>query len=296
MKNMKLGLLFSTAAMAFAVGCGELVGGSDGGAEGASCTSDDNCATGLACHPGLNECRYTCTSTDECPTSEKRCEVVSEASTQTFCGCTPFTDNSLCEAADSNTPYCNYQTHTCSTTQGTPPGPAACTTTDPQPSSCGYGNKCDNTGHCAEITADTCANFPNASTWTSASTGPVIFSAVGAAPSNSGAPNDATFCKTTEFVHRYDLQIYRTDRDWDATGATEQDKLSYFNSSGGQTTFTIGTNMRASSYSANGKILNYRVVMCSTTSNGAAFTAGFRFTNGNEVCATGAAGIAGTTP
>lgn len=298
MKNMKLGLLFTTAALAFATGCGEIIGGSDGGSEGAACSSDDNCATGLACHPGLNECRYTCTGDSECPTSEKHCAAISadaDAGTGAlFCGCTPFTDNSLCETADSATPFCNYQTHTCSASQGTAPGPAACTTTDPQPSSCGYGSECDSTGHCASITADTCANFTAASTWSSASTGPVIFAAAGATPSSSGTPNDATFCTTTSFVHRYDLQIYRTDRDWDSSGATEQDKLTYFDSTGAQTTFTIGTNMRASSYVANGKILNYRVVMCSSSAT--AFTAGFRFTGGNEACVSGVAGIAGTTP
>lgn len=298
MKNMKLGLLFTTAALAFATGCGDIVGGSDGGSEGAACTSDDNCATGLACHPGLNECRYTCTGDSECPTSEKHCGPISSdadaGTSASFCGCTPLADNSLCATADSTTPYCNYQTHTCSASQGTPPGPLACTgtLTNNQPDVCGYGSWCsDADQHCAALTAGSCSNVSAFSSWGSSSTGPVIYkikdlSEAGLDP--CGNPSDV----------RYDVLIYAYAggdlTEWPAS-RTNLPGGGYYNSSGAMTAFNGGNIIVANGYTSwndgsAGGITDHKVATFHVTACGAAGTTSielaYAFTNGNGVCFT----------
>lgn len=297
MKNMKLGLLFTTAALAFATGCGEIIGGSDGGSEGAACSSDDNCATGLACHPGLNECRYTCTGDSECPTSEKHCAAISadaDAGTGAlFCGCTPFTDNSLCETADSATPFCNYQTHTCSASQGTAPGPQACVTTDTQPAGCGYGSECDSTGHCAAVVDDaTCTNITSAKatveTMTTPSSGTrVAFSA----STSTGAiiyavtseTADNTFCASgtafTATIHAYPP----AGTTFPAQGSALM-SLAWFESDG--TKHSIQGSFRPSGYVVNSDgTLSLKVTFCDNAAT-TSVVEGFSFDNGNGVCAT----------
>ena len=59
-------------------------------------------------------------------------------------------------------------------------GGGSCDTTN-QPWGCGYGSACANTGQCNQIVDATCTHIANASgrtSWTSASTGPVVFNIV----------------------------------------------------------------------------------------------------------------------
>lgn len=336
MKNMKLGLLFSTAAMAFAVGCGGLGGGSDGGTEGASCTSDDNCAVGFACNLGTNECQETCNASDVpngCPASTPVCASVKN-STATFCRCnsdttcngngsgtstpycnqdsgkcqatawvpatcTPHTDNAVCAAADSTKPFCNYQTMTCSATEGTPPGPLACTgtLTNAQPDVCGYGSWCsDADQHCATITAGACANVSSFSSWSSTSTGAVIYKIEDISEAGLSPCSDPTAVRYDAWVYAYagpDLN------EWPAARANLPGG-GYYNSSGTNPAGATWGGAGASLVVPNGyiswndgtsggisdhKVAKFHITLCGAP-NSTTISAAFAFTNGNGACAT----------
>lgn len=307
MNQMNRGIWLSAAlsAAVFAVGCGGTTTDMDGGT-GSGCTTDANCGTGKGCHPVLKTCVSTCTSASDCPASEKTCAKIG-SSTATFCTCSTdalcgmAVPNNICnEATKQCTAKCTSNAgcptgFTCSaagnctngttTDAGTDAGTmmdagVACTSTNDQPDTCGYGNVCTSSNVCDVAVNGGCGNVAARPAWTSSSTGPVIFNVV------DEATDDASACTTgTPFT----LTLYAYAGSSPATFPAMKSALPgffYYTTTGTQV--DIPTNLLTqANYTVfpGSRVIGAKFTLCSTTAT-TQLVAGFGFTNGNGYCAT----------
>jgi hypothetical protein len=267
---------------------------------------------GKGCHPVLKTCVATCTGSSDCSSDQKTCAKI-QNSASSFCTCST---NELCAAANTGfvcnaaTQQCAAKCtassgcpsgFTCDTTTGqcggggnTDAGMDAgvdagvtdagvtCNPTNAQPDVCGYGNACTQAMSCEAIEKGTCSNVTtgqggtNHNSWTSASTGPVIFNIVDEADVAADCTQDNAFTMT---VYAYA-----------GPGMTFPAQKSalpgffYYTSSG--TAVDVPTNLlRQSNYTLYGNtVIGAKFTLCSA--NTSSLGVGVGFTNGNGYCTT----------
>jgi hypothetical protein len=255
-----------------------------GGREDLSCDSDASCLENETCHPQAKVCVQTCSTGADCPESAKTCEAISATVATKVCKCST---DALCQrdtsVTDASTLTCDTTYKVCKSGTGTPgPTPGASCSGSSQ-STCGYGQFCNGTT-CAAApeAAATCENFAqNRPPWSSASSGPVIYSVT----KNTYQAN-SPYCQASApnaFIIR--VRAYRTDANWPDTRAglsgffyvrTDSQRLDVVNE--GLLVPNTGYNRTAS----NPKDAEFNVYLCRP--NADSIQVGFYFTGGNPVC------------
>lgn len=307
--------------------CGETTKPPDGGTS--TCSSDATCATKQMCHPVSKRCVPTCDTAMDCPSASQSCAAVMGSTSKTcqctgdgMCGasqvCQPF---GLCTAKCAGASDCP-SSYTCDTASGKcklPSDPcgfgadagtctggklcdfaagmcitaATCSTSNPQPDTCGYGNACVGTSCASAVSRPTCGNYTSANPAPSfnpaTSTGPIIYK-VG--PAMPAVPTTNCFKGLTAAA--WSLDLYRTDASNFPMQATALGGIWYVRTDGTRIDLT-SMGFPASYYVANGKNASVRVYICGDVAPSLAV--GFYLTGGNEVCTTASAGTtyAGTT-
>jgi hypothetical protein len=296
----RLGLIGALAAamgLLMFVACGE--GGGDG--VGASCTSDASCPSGEICHPDAKVCVKTCTAGTDCPDSAKNCAAISGTNTTKICKCTTdqlcaggatMGSSAICSdlfdvcmtKCGSNTDcpsgtICQTSSGECGTTLG-----ATCSTTDPQPAICSYGQYC--TGTCQAVPPATCSNFTvsgHGTSWSAtSSSGPIIYSLT----QSGGFPNTLGGCNPGQSSARVHLRAYRTSSTFSTTDPQAVlNELHYVLENG--TESSSKPYVVPSSYvlSNNNRNAEFDLGFCPPDTVGQ-FTAGLHFVDGNEACVT----------
>lgn len=193
MKLHRFILPFAALSLGALSACGSLGGEKDGGLTGL-CSADSQCATGEICHPTAKVCAKTCTSSSDCPSSAKTCDVpvgaadggttkVCQCATTQLCNggmtgdlvcathdkvcvdkCTGNTDCPSGRTCDTATGQCSapmMMTETC--TFGSCSGGKVCdllTSTCKEPATCVMGNvQPDVCGYAGYCNAGTCSEI-----------------------------------------------------------------------------------------------------------------------------------------
>ncbi|WNG46265.1 hypothetical protein F0U60_20675 [Archangium minus] len=261
-----------------------LAGCPDGGRDSLTCTTDADCDASELCLAGANVCVQTCTTSDDCPDSAKKCEAVS-GETQMICKCST---TALCQqderVSDASTLECSGQYSVCVPSGTTGPGPTTCSGSSQ--STCSYGQYCSNsTCAAAPVAEATCENFSqNRPQWSATtSNGPVIYTV-----ERAGYEANSSNCQASApsaFLVR--VRAYRTDSDWPSTRAglsgffyvtTGSEQLDVVNR--GLLVPGTGYNRNTS----NPKDAEFNVYLC-RPSGSETIQVGFYFTGGNPVCA-----------
>jgi|LakWasMet46_HOW7_FD_contig_111_53844_length_2376_multi_6_in_0_out_0_2 hypothetical protein len=306
-----------TAALMFAVGCGDTMTTTDGGN---GCSTDSNCASGKVCHPVLKECVQSCTGSSDCPAAEKTCAKFDGTAATTaspgFCQCSTdalcansipgnvcMTATKICSAKCTATSGCPSGS-TCNTTTGqcsgattdagttdagmTTDAGVTCNPNNTQPDICGQGSVCTSANTCETVVDGTCSNIASAKNPAAptmarpayvagTSTGAVIFNVV------DEATNDDAFCGagTTAFT----VTVYAYAPQGMTFPATKSalPGFYYFNAAGTPTDATAS--IRPSDYTQidGGKMMSAKLTLCSSSTT-TTLQAGFAFSNGNGYC------------
>ncbi|WNG35831.1 hypothetical protein F0U61_20745 [Archangium violaceum] len=260
-----------------------LAGCPDGGRESLTCTTDADCDASELCLAGANVCVQTCTTSDDCPDSAKKCEAVS-GETQMICKCST---TALCQqderVSDASTLECSGQYSVCVPSGTTGPTPTTCS--GEGQSTCAYGQFCSS-GSCTAVPAPTCANFDpsqggRAPTFNAAtSTGPIIYDVTQVSFSQD------SFCAAT--AGSTGLTAKARVKAYIKTGTFPAEKsglpgLFYVRVNGTQLDGT--TLIRPSEYSTadGGKRAEFIMNFCPGES-ATTLSIGLYFTGGNEVC------------
>lgn len=295
--RLNQGLLVAAATAVFAMGCGDMMTPTDGGA---GCTSDSNCSTGKGCHPVLKECVESCTGEEDCPASAKTCAAISSSASK-FCSCST---DALCNGGTTGSLVCNEATKQCtakctanscpsgftcdstsgnckgmSTDAGADAGVTTCTSTNTQPDVCGHTNACTSSNTCDAVVDGTCSNIASATRtpFTSASTGPVIFNVV------DEATNDDSYCTAPAVAFTATIYAYAAQGSMFGATASGLPTGKYFRTNGS----SLPLPFRPSGYTQldNGKMMSVKVTLCSDQAANT-LQAGFGFDNGNGFCIT----------
>ncbi len=304
MKKTRLGLYFLGAAAAgLVVACGGITD-PEGGTTGDPCDTSAECATGYACHPGLNTCEETCDNPTECAASTSVCASINSSEAK-FCQCATGAagDETCTEASEGRTPYCNTKTLRCSATQEEPEGKAegeacsdtetcleglgchptlntcqkTCDDTQTQPTVCAHGDWCAADDLCEPVAAGTCANITSSS-HVAGTTGPIIYAVT------SVAPNESWCAAGTAFTA--DVFAYAAaGSEFGASASTGLAGGSYYTTSGEARALTSLNSASGYSLIDGGKAMKMRVNFCSTSAV-TSIAIGVGFTNGNGFCAT----------
>jgi Cys-rich repeat protein len=292
----RIGLIGSGAVLAAAlmlVGCG-----SEGGGGATSCSTDTECGTGEICHPDAKACVKTCPNGTECTDEARTCEAVSATNSTKICKCST---SALCQggeigpdavcaeqweicmskcASDSDCPSGN----TCDTASGQckKGGSSTCSTSNPQPDACSYGQFCSGTT-CGAVPAPTCQNFTTSghgTSWNaSSSTGPVIYEIT-----QVSFGTDLSSCSASQKLARIKVKAYRTSGTFASAPTSTSSELHYVKTDGSEATGSEKPFIFPSSYNVtnNGKNVEFDLGFCPPTSN--QFSAGIHFPDGNERC------------
>jgi len=299
MNGMHRGMLVAAMSAAFAMGCGDIVGGMDAG--DGSCTSDTQCSTGKGCHPVTKKCVDSCTGDEDCPASAKTCAAVSSSASK-FCTCS--TDD-LCNGGTAGSLVCNNATKACSAkcsaTNACPSGftcnatsgncdaevttdaGVTCTSSNSQPDVCGHTFACTTANKCEAVVDGTCSNITSATgrtAFTSASTGPVIFNVT------DETTNDDAFCTAPAVAFTSTIHAYAAAGSMFGATATGLPAGRYYKVDGTSETLT-GKFRPMSGYTQldGGKMMNLKVTLCADNASNQIQVA-FGFDNGNGYCTT----------
>ncbi len=319
--RLNQGLFMAAATAVFAMGCGDIMTPTDGGA---GCTSDSNCSTGKGCHPVLKECVDSCTGEEDCPASAKTCAAISSSASK-FCSCS--TDE-LCNGGTAGSLVCNAATKrcgakctsnaacgtgfTCSTTSGNcvadAPADAGtsctgfgtcaypevcnfvsskceagatCSGANTQPDTCGVGGYCTGANNCAQVAVPSCGNFL-------AGSAPLSFGATSTGPviidiTKVSFGTDTTFCGNTDST-RVKLKIRAYDTGARLDSETSQPSLKYYRTTGTTVNIT-GASIQAYTPLASGAEASFDVNLCAPAGI-SSLVVGFAYDNGNGACFT----------
>jgi hypothetical protein len=165
-----------------------------------------------------------------------------------------------------------------------PDAGVACTTSNPQPDTCGYGRACYTDMKCDAVENDVaCVNIAQAiargsySAWSATSTGPIIYVHVDEA-------DVAADCVGTATAFTVSLYAYAGTALFPAT-TSGLPGFWYFDASGTKTDIAVAL-LRPSNYtvSTDRKNMSAKFTLCAAAGT-TVFEAGFAFTAGNAYCA-----------
>lgn len=317
--NQGIWLTAALSAAVFAVGCGSTMETD----AGTGCTTDSNCATGKGCHPILKQCVDSCTSSSDCPASQKTCAKISN-STTTFCTCSTdaicamAVPGNVCnEATKQCTAKCTATSQcpsgfTCNTTSGnctagtgvdggadagtdagvTDAGTDAgmtdagvtCNNTN-QPDVCGYGDVCDINNVCQTVVDGTCSNVSGRTPWNSASTGPVIYRIDDESPDDTMTMSSNPVALCGAGTVGYTVTIYAYAPAGVPFSATKSGLPGFFYyATNGTTTDIPGMLLESARYMTYANNTVMSARFTLCSSNTSGINAAFGFTNGNAVC------------
>jgi len=282
---------------------------------GTKCSADGDCLESEICHPTAKVCVQTCSSAADCPDTAKTCDVIAGAggsadggtSGQKICQCAT---DALCnkDAKEGTALVCSTLDKVCTLKcivdsdcgtgrtcdtgtgqcKGGSSGGATCSGTGQM--TCSYGQFCSSST-CTAVPAPTCANFGTAHppTWSATTkNGPVIYE-VSKVTVEGNSTTPYQYCQASApigFVFR--LRAYRTDADWPAT-RSGLSGLFYVKVNGSELNVVdsglLVPNTGYNRNSSNLKDAEFQIYLCQE-STATAVTAGFYFTNGNEICGT----------
>jgi hypothetical protein len=294
LRNAMVAALVAAASMF--VGCGE-----EGGGETA-CTDNSQCTAEQICHPTAKVCVTSCTSAADCPDTAKTCDTITvngqesesfcQCSTDELCGggtgsstvCSSSQDKICAVQCSEGTcgpgRTCNEQGH-CVDGGGTG---GTCDNSQPEPTSCTYGNYCSgNTGSgtCTAVTPPSCPNFTgtHAPTWNaSSSTGAVIYEI-----STVNVTTDTAFCGGSAPT-RYTVKVkaYKTTGTFTDSDEGIRSELHYVRVNASEGTTPM---LQARSVTNGGKNAEFNLNFCEGASS-PQIVIGLHFVDGNEICHT----------